>query len=408
MKDTQLFSEFEPISTEDWWAKIEQDLKGKPLDSLDWQPEEGLTLKPFYRKEDIEHIQTPISSKPDNNWQIQEEIEVADGVTAAKKANKKALSILMQGVTSVNFTLDNVLAEKDFATLLKGVHPNMISLYFGGLFTESEPGTVLEYFTTFLKKNKIKNGDLRGGVLVDPVGFFVDTGEYYETYEEDMMELEGALLLVMERLPNFTVINVDTSTFHNQGTEVAQELAIALSIGSEYLTRLTEFETEPETVARHTQFTFCAANSYFVEMAKLRAFRLLWNEVQKAYGITAPVPARIHAKTSLRTQTEDTHTNMIHATTEAMSAILGGADYLTVQPADLVLGQPDDFTHRIARNVQHILKHESYFDRVADPAAGSYYIETLTKKLAELAWQKFQKMEANGGIVEFMSVGEEE
>ncbi len=406
MKNAELFSEFDPISTEAWWAKIEQDLKGKPLEDLDWEVEEGLTLKPFYRKEDLKGDAAPLLPKPDNNWQIQEEIEVADGVTAAKKANKQALATLMQGATAINYTLDNVTSEKDFATLLKGIHLNMMSMYFGGLFTESEPGTVLEYFSKYIKKNKINAKKLYGGVLVDPVGFFVDTGEYYETYEQDMMEVEGALLLAKERLPNFTVINVDTTSFHNQGTQATQELAIALSIGSEYLTRLSEFELAPETIARHTQFTFCAASSYFVEMAKLRAFRRLWNEVQKAYDIAAPTPTRIHAKTSLRTQSEDTHTNMIHATTEAMSAILGGADYVTVQPADLILGEPEDFTRRIARNVQHILKHESYFDRVVDPAAGSYYIETLTEKMATVAWEKFQKIEAGGGIVAFM--GEEE
>jgi len=131
------------------------------------------------------------------------------------------------------------------------------------------------------------------------------------------MEVEGAILTATHALPNFVAINVDTTTFHNQGTQAAQELAIALAIGSEYLTRLTEFEFEAETVARHMQFTFCAASSYFVEIAKLRAFRLLWREVQKAYEIATPTPTRIHAKTSLRTQTEDSPPTsyMAHPTT---------------------------------------------------------------------------------------------
>ncbi len=403
MKNTDLFAEFEPIATEDWLAKIEKDLKGKPIEGLDWEVDEGLKMKPFYRAEDMEELPDLARKTSDNNWYIQEEIEVEDGIAAIKRANKQALQILMQGATSLLFILDNVISEKDFFALMKGIHPQMISLNFGGLFTESEPGTVLEYFKVFLKKNKTKNATVNGGVWVDPVGFFVDTGEYYETYEEDMMEVEGAILTAAHALPNFCVINVDTTSFHNQGTQAAQELAIALSIGSEYLTRLTEFELEADTVTRHMQFTFCTASSYFVEIAKLRAFRLLWREVRKAYGIATTSPVRIHAKTSIRTQTDDHHTNMIHATTEAMSAILGGADLLTVQPADLVHGAPDDFTRRIARNVQHILKHESYLDRVADPAAGSYYIETLTQKLAQTAWEKFQKIESTGGILAFMS-----
>jgi len=405
MKNTDLFAEFEPISTETWLAKIEKDLKGKPIEELDWKVEDGLTMKPFYRKEDLDALPDLARKTSDNDWHIQEEIEVEDGIAAIKRANKQALQALTQGATSLLFVLDNVLSEKDFSALMKGILPQMISVNFGGLFTESEPGTVLEYFKAFLKKNKTKKTDTQGGVWVDPVGFFVDTGEYYETYDEDMMEVEGALLGVMTALPNFTVINVDTTTFHNQGTEAAQELAIALAIGSEYLMRLTEFDLEAATVARHTQFTFCVASSYFLEIAKLRAFRLLWREVQKAYEIETPTYTRIHAKTSLRTQTEDQHTNMIHGTTEAMSAILGGADSLTVIASDLVHGTPDEFTRRIARNVQHILKHESYLDRVSDPAAGSYYIETLTQQLANLAWEKFRKIEKQGGILGFM--GEE-
>ncbi len=404
MKNTDLFSEFQPIPTEDWLAKIEQDLKGKPLESLEWEVDEGLTIQPFYRKEDIVHHGETAIYKTDNDWRIQEEIEVSDGVTAAKKANKQALNILMQGVNSVNFTLDNIMSDKDFATMLKGIQPHIVSLYFGGLFTESEPGTVMSALTKFLKNQKINSKKIYGGVLVDPVGFFIETGEYYETYDTDMMELEGALFLANDKLPNFTVINVDTTSFHNQGSQAAQELAVALSTGSEYLTRLTEFELTPSQVVPHIQFTFCAASSYFVEITKLRAFRLLWKTVQKAYDITDPTPARIHGKTSLRTQTEDENTNMIRATTEAMSVILGGADYVTVQPADSVFGEATDFTRRVARNVQHILKHESYLDRVADPAAGSYYIETLTRKLAEKAWQKFQKIEKVGGILKFMGV----
>lgn len=403
MKNTDLFAEFKPIATEDWLAKIEKDLKGKPLESLDWKVDEGLTMKPFYRQEDLDKLPDLARKTSDNDWHIQEDIEVEDGIAAIKRANKRALQTLTQGATSILFILDNVISEKDFFALMKGIHPQMISVNFGGLFTESEPGTVLEYFKSFLKKNKTKKTDAHGGVWVDPVGFFVDTGEYYETYEEDMMEVEGAILTATHALPNFVAINVDTTTFHNQGTQAAQELAIALAISSEYLTRLTEFELEAETVARHMQFTFCAASSYFVEIAKLRAFRLLWREVQKAYDITTPAPTRIHAKTSLRTQTEDQHTNMIHATTEAMSAILGGADSLAVQASDLIHGAPDDFTRRIARNVQHILKHESYLDRVADPAAGSYYIEKLTQQLAQVAWGKFQKIEKEGGILGFMS-----
>ncbi len=404
MKDTNLFAEFEPIATKDWLAKIEKDLKGKPLESLDWEIDEGIIVKPFYRREDILEHGEPHTCKTDNNWLIQEEVEVGDGVTAAKKANKKVLDILMQGVESVNFTLDNVTSGKDFATMLKGIHPEMITLYFGGLFTESEPGTVLSHLLKWLKDEKINSRNIKGGVLVDPVGFFVETGEYYETYDTDMMELEGALLLANDKLPQFSVINIDTTSFHNQGSQAAQELALALSIGSEYLTRLTEFELAPEVVAQHMQFTFCTAGSYFIEIAKIRAFRLLWKNVLTAFEVKNSLPVQVHAKTSLRTQTEDEHTNMIRSTTEAMSAILGGADLLTVQPADSVYGEPTDFTRRVARNLQHILKQESYLNQVADPAAGSYYIETLSRKLAKKAWEKFQKIEQAGGILEFMGV----
>ncbi len=394
-----LFKEFPKTTTAEWLAKVEKDLKGKPLDSLNWEAEEDIILKPFYRKEDLpKNMDIPVH-KSSNDWYIQEDIELPVGGSVAAKANKLALEALNMGINAPNFIIDEVLDQKMFFKLLKGIYLEMIYLNFGGLLTEGYPIEILKKWTALLKKEKLSPKKIKGALNVDPIGFYIENGEFYESQEADFESLANAISFANKRLPNVAVITAQAHFIHNQGSTIARELAILLAKGSEYLVQLEHLGVKAQVACQHLRFSVSVGNDFFMELAKIRALRLLWALVLKGFGVEETPQIHIHALTSAVAQTEDEYSNMIASTTQAMSATIAGADSLTVLPADMVFGSSNDFTKRIARNVQHILKHESYFDRVVDPAEGSYYIEKMTEEIADLAWLKFKKIEATGGLL---------
>ena len=187
-----------------------------------------------------------------------------------------------------------------------------------------------------------------------------------------------------------------------------QELAFGLAMGCEYMDQLTSRGISSDLAASKIRFSFGTGSDYFPEIAKLRAARLLWSVVLNGYHPAKDENIRmdIHSVTSEWNKTiYDPYVNMLRTQTEAMSAILGGTDSLTVEPFDTVFRQPDDFSERIARNQQLILKEEAYFDKVADPAAGSYYIENLTNLIADNSWKLFIELEEKGGFLECLRSG---
>jgi methylmalonyl-CoA mutase len=208
-------------------------------------------------------------------------------------------------------------------------------------------------------------------------------------------------------------VSVDARVYHDAGASAVQELAATLGALTERLARSTDRDVPLPTLLESLQINISVSTSYFVEIAKLRALRLLVPQVVAAFANASdatvnvgPNDFHVFAETSRRTETiYDPHVNMLRATTEAMAAVLGGCDTLTMHPYDAALGPPDAFGLRIARNVQLILEHEAHLDQVADPAAGSYYVETLTNKLAQRAWTQFQEIEAGGGLLEALESG---
>jgi methylmalonyl-CoA mutase len=209
-------------------------------------------------------------------------------------------------------------------------------------------------------------------------------------------------------LPLLRTIHLSESNFNNAGADIVQELAFGISMGSEYLVQLTGRGLSAGFAASKIRFSFGVGSGYFTEIAKLRAARLLWSTVMNGFlqGSSEGTIMDIHSVTNKRNKTtKDPYMNMLRTQTEAMSAILGGTDSLTVEPFDIALRQPDEFSERIARNQQLILKEESYFDKVADPSAGSYYIEKLTQQIAENAWKLFVETEEEGGFLSALKSG---
>ncbi|MGE0019140.1 MAG: methylmalonyl-CoA mutase family protein [Draconibacterium sp.] len=403
--DKKLFTDFAPVTTNEWEAKINADLKGKDYErALVWKTWEGFNVRPYYRAENLENIsyldtlpgEFPFvrgNEKTGNNWLIRQNIFVTD----FEAANKKALEILGKGVNSIGFYLSDCAAVNN-ETL--GVLLNNICLEAAeiNLVCPDDSVGCAEVFAQFVANGKWANENVVASASIDPIGTFVLKGKWSE-------EALAALKPAIEKtriIKNFRIIGVHGKFFVNSGASIVQELAFSLAEGAEYLTRLTEMGAKADDVAKSIKFNFGIGNNYFMEIAKLRASRLLWAQIVKAYNTECDCSAKLiaHSETNRYNKTVyDPNVNMLRTQTEAMSAALGGAHSITVLPFNAIYEDPTDFSERIARNQQILLKEESHLDKIADAAAGSYYIETLTDSLVNEAWKLFLDVQEKGGFV---------
>lgn len=375
-QSTDFFAEFPPVSKKQWLDRIAKDLKGKPLEELHWQLAESLRIDPFAHVED-----QPVGAAPlvpaEPGWEINEDIEPETPETA----NRQALEALAFGAESLYFQPG---ASAALPQLLDRVHLDFISLHFGGKGLSDGPAALLFALGTMAKDQGLNPTALRGSLYYDPAAAAVPDWRY----AIDLLQYAQA------EFPEFRCLSVDGSTAFQGTARVVDELATLLQRGSDYLEQLTARGLSADAVANQMQFSLHIGPSYFVEIAKLRAFKLLWLNMLKAWGGVPEYPI-LDVRFSPSTYTDDLYTNMIRATTMAMSAVLGGANRLTVQPYDAgrtaQAQYPQTFSRRIARNVQHLLKLESGFGALTDPAAGSFYIEKLTRQLAEAAWEKVKQ-----------------
>ncbi len=364
--------DFPPVSKSEWLAKIEKDLKGKPLSSLEWKLDH-LDIDPFPHAEDLKSLPTPLG--PASNWEIGEDIEAAD----LQKANHQVRQALQHGVEAPRFVLYENLGDHRMETLLEGIQLPLVSVHFFEKNKNADPKHLLEHFHHTAKDTGVDTSKLLGSV---------------NWANNDAVVMEDALELVevaKHKLPEFKVLPVNGHAFFKEGDTVA-ELANLINKAVNWVDGLEQKRIPVEESNHFLQFSISIGKNYFVEIAKIRALKLLWANVLRAYGVEVLEMPPIEAHLATSSQSEDANTNMIQATTQAMAAVIGGADRLTILPSDAFTGNTTEFSRRIARNVQHILKMESHFDWVTDPAAGSYFVENLTAKLAGAAWEKFQNM----------------
>lgn len=409
-----MFSEFPPVSTGEWEALIQKDLKGADYEKkLVWQTEEGFKVKPYYRRENLEGLEYldelpgefPFvrgNKKRSNNWYIRQDIMVDD----IKKANEKALDILMKGVDSLGFILENKeYTAEDLDNLMKNIFAEIVEVNFS-----CPPGIalrIMQFHQELIKRYNRDFQKIHGSIDFDPMGYLVLKGNFYQSFDKSLTTARN-LIDIAAHFPHFTVLQVNGANFRNAGSTILQELAFSLASGAEYLTHLTDTGVSIDQAAPNIKFTFGTGSNYFMEIAKVRAARLLWAAIVKAYGPSNNDVARmnIHAVTLDWNKTVyDPYVNMLRTTTEAMSSIISGIDSLTVKPFDSVFETPTEFSERIARNQQLLLKEESYFDKIADPAAGSYYIENLTESIAHEAWKLFLEVESMGGFIHAFKQG---
>jgi len=406
-KKDRLFTDFPPMSAADWDAKIREDLKGVDYEKvLVWKTIEGIRVKPFYGGDDLLHLQY-LDQAPgrfpfvrggkinDNAWEIRQDFRVFDIRTASQRARIAAEN----GTTSIGFDTRGLkdISFEDLKTLIRDIDLTRVNL---NLEAGDRASEMFDWLLQVIEELRIPSEILKGSIGFDPIGQLTVTGGYYRSEEEDFARADALLLAAENELPGYRVLPVNSFLLGNAGASAIQELAYGLSMAAEYFTRLTGMGHGSTDIARHMQINLGVGSSYFIEIAKVRAARYLFSKLLEAYGGDKDIPVFIHSITTDWNKTIfDAHVNMLRLTTEAMAAVLGGCNSLLVKPYDACYSMPGDFSERISRNIQHILREESHFDKVVDPAAGSYFIESLTDSLITHAWELFLKTDEAGGYI---------
>ncbi len=399
----KLFGQFPPISTTEWKDKVIADLKGADFDKkLVWRTNEGFNVQPMYRAENIVGLKTTDSlpgeypyvrgTKCDNEWLIRQDIFVEN----PQEANRKALDLLNKGITSLGFQIGrDQITPESLASLLNGINAEKVELNFISCIKNASK--IGEELSSYFKKQGIDLQKVKGSIGFDPFKRILKHGRDFPKYA-DMAE---QVINSVSELPGYRVLMADAFMLNNAGSYITQELGFALAWGNEWLSVLTDKGLTVDKVANRIKFNFGISSNYFMEMAKFRAARMLWAQIVSAYKPNCDCASKIemHAQTSQFNMTiYDAHVNLLRSQTETMSAALAGVNSITVTPFDITYKQPDEFSERIARNQQLLLKEESHFNKIVDPAGGSYYIETLTASIAEEAWKLFLEVEDAGGF----------
>lgn len=403
-----LFSEFPGISKKEWKDKTISDLKGADFDKkLVWRTLEGFDLQPYYTSEDLENLhyltkfQGSMLNIEDGSqgprfWVNREKIVVSDAVSA----NRAAIEGLNSGADGLIFDLtgkENV----DIKKLLNNILPLHCSVSF---IADRDAARLIKGYFTYESENHIETSQLFGSLNYDPIRNLTLKG----AMARDGFNVLKDIIQITDVADRFFGLTVNGSQFQNAGSALSQELAFSLSVAVEYIDRLGALGIEPEKVIRNLEFSMSIGTDYFLEIAKLRALRVLFYKIAETYGLKDydPGDLSIHSISSRWTKTiYDPYVNMLRNTTEAMSAIIGGCNAITISPYNENFEPVTAFSKRISRNVSNMLKEESYFDKVVDPAAGSYYIENITDQMIKKAWEIFQNVENEGGFIKSFEGG---
>jgi methylmalonyl-CoA mutase len=369
--NNNLFSEFESISAKQWKQQIQFELKGADYnETLVWESPEGIKVKPFYHSDETEvNLDAIIPSKP---FTIVQNIFVHD----VPKSNTRAIESLQRGAESVRFTIENDAISIE--ELMQNLPLENVTYYFNLPFLSIDFVTKINDFASKNKANIF--------IQNDPIGQLVKDGNWFESLEKDFEKLNT--IASKSTVPFLTI---SSGVYQNSGANIVQQLAYTLAQINEYFNRIPAIN-QPITIE------VTIGTNYFFEIAKLRALRLLFNTLASAYNHN--FDCHIIATPTKRNKTLfDYNVNMLRTTTECMSAILGGADGVANLAYDAIYHKDNEFGDRISRNQLLVLKHESYFDKVNNPADGTYYIESLTEQLAEKALELFKDIEKNDGLI---------
>ena len=409
-KKERLFSDFAPVSRQEWLDKITVDLKGADFNKkLVWRTSEGFSVQPFYQQEDVKDFPT-LSALPgkfpfvrgnktdDNNWFVRQNVKCGD----AKETNAKILALLDRGVDSLGLQICKENANEAYLKeLLAGVVLEAVELNF-----QTCPCTALQLakaVVAFFESAGACKKSVHGSIEFDPLAAMLLKGK-------DMTECAGQLKEMVETVKDYkglTCVTVSSLILQNAGAFCFQESGYALAWGNEYMQLMTEAGICPCEAARRIRFSMGVGSNYFMEIAKFRAFRMLWAKIVKEYG----VPEEECYTYIMATTTEynktlfDSYVNLLRTQTEAMSSALAGVESIVVTAFNTPYEEPTEFSERIARNQQLMLKEENHFSKIVDVAAGSYYIEELTRSLGAEAWKLFLSVEKEEGFLAAVKAG---
>jgi methylmalonyl-CoA mutase len=402
----KLFNDFPPVSTRQWEEQIHKDLKGADYEKkLVWRTSEGFSVRPYFRDEDLKEIpyldtvpgQHPFlrGTLPENHWLIRQGFTVNGSL---EQLNERVLNALNRGVESIGFRMDKEkdYSEKDMEVLLKGIFLPAVELSFEGVSCEKPQA--LKAFLTHIKSKGTDPLQVRARFEFNPLGEAYASGQNPSGEALDVLK---TLIEDCREYPHIRVTCVRGYDYRNNGSGIVHELAFSMAMGSEYLRILKEKGMDPSLAARSIHFHTGIGSHYFLEIAKFRAARVFWSRIVEELGIREPEAQKIrmHATTNFWNQTAyDMYVNLLRGTTQAMSAAIAGVDSLEVTPFDRVIRDGNDFSDRLARNIQIILKEEAHFERVTDPAAGSYYVENLTQSILAESEKTYHLLLDKGGF----------
>ena len=376
---TTLFDNFNPISSKQWKQKIQFELDGADYnETVIWNSPEDIQVKPFYHSDEFSKPASVETKATD--FKICQNIFVYD----IEKSIQRAINTLERGAESLRFTIQN---EKiDLQKLLENLPLENRIVYFNLNFISIDFVKKLEVIS--IQKKAVFYCNL------DPIGHFAREGNWLTTSDKNNFE---TIDLISKATKNLSLISIDSGLYQNAGANITQQIGYSLAHANEYLNRLPN-------IPKQIVFQVAVGTNYFFEIAKLRALRMLFKLIANEYNPN--LECHLLVTPTKRNKTiYDYNVNMLRTTTECMSAILGGADAVANLPYDSLYHKDNEFGDRIARNQLLILKHESYFDKVNNPADGSYYIESLTMQLAEKSLALFKDIEANGGFLKLLNDG---
>ncbi|MBO5255575.1 MAG: acyl-CoA mutase large subunit family protein [Opitutales bacterium] len=427
--EERLFSEFKPATYEEWYAEAVKLLKGAPFDKKMYtKTPEGITLKPIYNRADVDfepslpgygdYVRgTKIDGNKVEPWLVSQELSA--GTPA--EFNKKILSALNKGQTSIEIVLDEASANaldadksevckvgnkglsiscaEDFKVALKGVETECVEI---NIHTQSAAADIL---AALCAANTGKQ--LKGGIYFDPMSVLASKGKLNRSMKCALDEIAEMAKFCSKNMKNFGVIGIDTMPYSSAGASAVQELAAAMATAVVYIRAMLERGLDINDVAPLVRFRFSSGSNFFMEIAKFRAARTLWAKVVEQFGGNEQArKIKMNARTAIYNKTIfDPYVNMLRTTTEAFAGVIGGADSMTVGAFDEIIRDSDEFSERIARNQQVILAEECNLVDVVDPAGGSHYVEILTKEVAQKTWETFVKIEEQGGMFEALKAG---
>lgn len=405
-----LFAEFESANRDQWLDALQKSLKGATFSSLLTGTYEGIEIHPLPHADDLAEIQhhqslpgqfpylrgTTAAGYRARNWLIAAELNIRD----PREFNLALREALAKGQTAI--TLDDRLqlnSAEDISVALADIDLARFPLL---IQSETQAPEIHASMRAELADEALKS--LRGCIGYDPLSALARSGAKPEA---TFARLAAHVSQVQELSPQLGSIAVSTAVYHYAGANAVQELALAIATGVAYLRALNERGCNVESVTARLHFFLNIGENFFLEIAKFRAFRSLWAQVLRAFGLAdAGQRIYVHARSGRRNKSRlDAHVNLLRLTTEALSAAIGGVDSIQLAPFDQPQGKSDAFSRRLSRNIQLILQDELRLVQLIDPAGGAWHVEKLTDQLARAAWSRFQAIEAAGGLIASLRSG---